>query len=60
MSLRIANQQYDRPIPDLAASVAFDVELEQGKTTMQSTFTNDAGLERGAYFAYVERLTDGA
>ncbi len=59
-SLQVGNQKLDHPIRELATSVAFDVELKQGKTTMRSTFTNDKGVERGAYFAYVERLAGGA
>ena len=59
-SLQVGNQRLDRPIPELATSVAFDFNLERGKTTMQSTFTNDKGVGRGAYFAYVELLQDGA
>ena len=47
-SLQVGNQKLDHPIRELATSVAFDVELKQGKTTMRSTFTNDKGVERGS------------
>jgi hypothetical protein len=55
---RLKTGQHDltKPIPRDAASVAFQVELKAGKTTLQTWLIDDAsGQSRGAYHVEVKR-----
>jgi len=40
-----------------AKEVIFNVTLKSGKTRMAAFFKTENGVEYGAYFAYVKRLT---
>ena len=55
--LQVGDQQAEQPIPQNATSVAFEVDLEPGKTTMRASFSKPGVGRRGAYFVYVERLS---
>ena len=55
--LQVGDQQAEQPIPQNATSVAFEVDLEPGKTTMRASFSKPGAGRRGAYFVYVERLS---
>ena len=54
--LQIGTQRRSRPVPRGATSVALELDLDCGKTTMRAGFSTPDGLRRGAYFAYVRRL----
>ena len=55
-NLQVGRHQADRPIPQGATSVAFEMDLDPGTTTLRASFAKQNGTERGAYFVYVERL----
>lgn len=52
--LSVGGQEFKKPIPRGATEVTFEVSLERGKQTMEAIFAKRDGLQRGAYFAYVE------
>ncbi len=54
--LQIGSQNHQQSIPEGAREITFEVELEQGRTTMTAAFSKHDGTKRGAYFAYVEFL----
>ncbi len=54
--LRIGSRRQSRQVPRGAISIAFELDLDRGKTTMRAGFTTPDGLRRGAYFAYVRWL----
>jgi len=55
--LQIANVDVSKPIDAQAKEVTFKVSLPAGKTTLRTWFTADDGTSRGAYFAYVKRVS---
>ncbi len=54
--LQVGDRQAEQQIPEGATSVAIEIDLEQGKTTMRASFWKPGLGRRGAYFVYVERL----
>lgn len=55
--LKIANVDVSKPIPKEAATVRFQVQLEAGKTRLQTWFIDEkSGESRGAYYVYVKRF----
>ncbi len=54
-TLRIGEMEWIQEASPEATHVTFTTELEQGPTTIQAALTLPDGLERGAYFVYVER-----
>ncbi len=54
--LKIANVNVTQPVPEGASAVTFRVNLEAGKTRLQTWFIDDDGASRGAYYVYVRRL----
>jgi len=55
--LQIANVDVTKPIDAQAKEVTFKVSLPAGKTTLRTWFTADDGTSRGAFFAYVKRVS---
>ena len=55
-TLRIGDKMAERPVPQDAKEVVFEIELAAETTTMAATFQNAKGVVYGAYFAYVEKL----
>ena len=55
--LQIADVDVSKPIEAQAKEVTFKVSLPAGKTTLRTWFTADDGTSRGAYFAYVKRVS---
>ncbi|MBN2134066.1 MAG: arylsulfatase [Sedimentisphaerales bacterium] len=55
--LQIADVDVSKPIEAQAKKVTFKVSLPAGKTTLRTWFTADDGTSRGAYFAYVKRVS---
>ena len=58
--LQVGDQRAVQSIPKGARSVAFEMDLERGKTTMRASFSKTDIGRRGAYFVYVERLGDSS
>ena len=58
--LQVGDQRAAQSIPKGARSVAFEMDLERGKTTMRASFSKTGTGRRGAYFVYVERLGGGS
>ena len=56
--LAIGGQNLEQRIPQGAPETVFELDLEQGKTTMRAEFSKPGRIRRGAYFAYVERIGD--
>lgn len=55
--LKIGQLDLSKPIPAGATAVTFRVELNAGKTRMQTWLVDEkTGESRGAYFVYVRRL----
>jgi arylsulfatase A-like enzyme len=54
--LKIADVDVSKPVPKDAHAVTFRVQLKAGKTRLQTWFTDDKGVSRGAYYVYVKRL----
>jgi hypothetical protein len=54
--LKIANVDVTQPVPEGASAVTFRVNLEPGKTRLQTWFIDDVGASRGVYYVYVKRL----
>jgi len=55
--LKIADVDVTKPIPEGAVAVTFQVQLQAGKTRLETWFTDDEkGESRGAYYVYAERL----
>ena len=55
--LQISDVTQERPISPQTQAVTFDIELAAGPTRLQTWFKLRDGYARGAYFAYVKRLT---
>ena len=55
--LRIGGYEAEKPIPEGARSVSFEVDLKRGKATLRAGFSKPDGTRKGAYFAYLERLS---
>jgi len=59
--LEIGDRSHSAAVPDGATDVTFTIELAAGPTEIAAAFLEADGTERGAYYAYVERLgTAGA
>ncbi len=54
--LTVGKLDVSRPVPAGAASVSFEVQLETGKTRLQTWLSAKNGVSRGAYFVEVRRL----
>ena len=55
--LKISDVDVTGPVPADAHAVTFRVQLKAGKTRLQTWFTDDKGVSRGAYYVYVKRLS---
>jgi len=56
--LTIGKLDQTQPVPADAAAVTFGVNLPAGKTRLQTWLIDEKGGSRGAYYAYVKRLSD--
>jgi arylsulfatase A-like enzyme len=54
--LKVADVDVSKPVAKDAHAVTFKVQLEAGKTRLQTWFTDEEGTSRGAYYVYVTRL----
>lgn len=54
--LGIDGRVLEAPIPPGATFVTFELQLGEGKKTLQAEFSKPGGLRRGACFVYVNRL----
>lgn len=54
--LKIAETDLTQPVTGDATAAIFQVWLKAGQTRLQTWFTGDMGLSRGAYYVYVKRL----
>ena len=54
--IKIADIDIAKQIDSNEKAVIFDVELNAGKTMLQSWFIDANGRSRGAYFVYVTKL----
>ena len=54
-TLKVGGNTVSKEIAKGARQVSFDVNLEAGRTRLESIIMDDAGTERGAYYASVLR-----
>ncbi|MDB4459085.1 arylsulfatase [bacterium] len=54
-TLKVGDQSITKKIPSGSKQISFSIKLKAGRTQLQSTIVDDAGVERGAYYANVER-----
>jgi arylsulfatase A-like enzyme len=54
--LKVGDVDQTKQVNPEAAEVTFKVTLRAGKTKLQTWFTDDSGVSRGAYYVYAERL----
>ncbi len=55
--LKIADVDAAKPIPEGAVAMTFEVQLQAGKTRLETWFTDKGkGESRGAYYVYAKRL----
>lgn len=54
--VKIADIDMTKPVGEDTAAVTFRVQLKAGKGCLQTWFTDDKGVSRGAYYVYVKRL----
>lgn len=54
-TLKVGGQTLKKKISARVTQIHFDVNLPAGRTRLQSTFVDDSGVERGAYYARVLR-----
>jgi len=54
--LKVADEDLTKQVPVDAHSVTFKVRLKAGKTRLQTWFTDDIGVSRGAYYVYAMRF----
>ncbi len=54
--IKINEQNQIKKIQPDALSVRFTVKLDAGKTRLQTCFTDNEGVERGAYYAYLRKM----
>ena len=55
--VKVGDVDESKPIPDGALEVTFRVNLKAGQTRLQTWFMDDQGESRGAYYAYVTRVS---
>ena len=56
--VRVANHREVRPIGPADKCVAFTVDLEAGEARLQTFLYDASGNDIGAYYVYVERLSN--
>jgi len=56
--LTIADVDQTQPVVADAAAVTFSISLKAGKTRLQTWLIDEKDNSRGAYYAYVKRLSD--
>ena len=54
--LKVTDKDLTKPVPTDAHCVTFRLRLKAGKTRLQTWFTDDSGISRGAYYVYAKRL----
>lgn len=54
-TLKVGGKTLSKRIANGAKQVSFDLDLKAGRTRLKSTFVDEAGTERGAYYATVLR-----
>jgi arylsulfatase A-like enzyme len=56
-SIQIANQKMERCLDTNCQYAAFELNLPAGQTYLNTAFTTEDGLERGAYYVYVRHVS---
>lgn len=56
--IRVGHHEANRPVETDAHFVAFTFWLDAGETRLETAFVDAQGNETGAYFVYIERLTE--
>jgi len=54
--IKVADVDQSKPVNPDAKQVTFKIDLKAGKTKLQTWFTDDKGVSRGAYYVYARRL----
>ena len=54
--IQIADQKMEKKIPEGAENVSFELDLKKGYCELIGAFTDQADLERGAYYIYVSSV----
>lgn len=54
-TLNVGGKTLSKKIVKGAPQVSFEIKLKPGRTQLSSTIVDDAGTERGAYYASVQR-----
>ncbi|MHC4116219.1 MAG: sulfatase/phosphatase domain-containing protein [Planctomycetota bacterium] len=54
--IKVAGVDQSKPVNRDALEVTFRMNLKAGKTKLQTWFTDDKGVSRGAYYVYAKRL----